>query len=386
MGTCGKSHYIPRAAGRTGRSESSILRIRRPFMSAQPMIPDDLEETRYRAVFDASPDGIVITDADGTIRDVNPMAEELFGYDRSELLGEPVEMLVPRDSRGAHRRHREAYADDPSPRPMGIGMELRGRRADGSEVPVEISLSPLVEDGERFVVATIRDVTDRLRLRRFGTGTLQAAEEERQKLARELHDDTAQRLAAVLLRIQLALRGDESSRRRTLEELREEILETAEGVRRIARGLRPPALDEVGLRAAVRGHIRDLARATAISVRFRDDARDVSLDRVLDQEEALVLYRVLQEAVSNAVRHSGGTEVVVRLDVIDGVDLVMEVTDDGRGFALEEIGLDDAGLGLIGMRERTSMVNGRFSLQSRPGEGTRVRVELPLSVEGATHG
>ncbi len=349
-------------------------------MSESTSEPRTLEEDEYRAVFAAAPDGIVLVDEAGRIRNVNPAAVEMFGYDHDEITGETVELLVPEEVRDDHRHHRERYAEEPRPRPMGIGMELRGRRKDGSTFPVEISLSPLEREGETFVIATIRDVSQRQRLRRFGGGTLQAAEEERQRIARELHDDLAQRLASALLRIRLALRPDAGdARTETLDELREEIAEAAESVRRIARGLRPPALEEIGVVAAIRGHVRSVSETTDTRIEVRDETPGGLVDDALRDEGKLAVYRVVQEALGNAVRHSGADRIEVRLGVLDG-HFLADVEDDGHGFDRTSVEAgDDGGLGLIGMEERAAIIGGELELDTGPGEGTRVRLKVPLT-------
>jgi len=356
-------------------------------MPETPPGPPEKSEQEYRAVFLAAPDGILITDRAGVIRDANPAAEEMFGFSRRELVGEEVELLVPEELRRTHREHRERYVEDPHPRPMGIGMELRGRRKDGSTFPVEISLSPFERSDAPLVVATVRDVSQRQRLRRFGTGTLRAAEEERRRLARELHDDTAQQLASALLRLRVAQATDDEERRsEILDELREEILRTAESVRRIARGLRPPALEDVGVVAAVRGHVRGLRETTEIEVALEEEEAGAALEAGLGEAEKLALYRVVQEALSNAVRHSDAERIVVRLG-IDREQIRVEVVDDGRGFDRRAVEGDEGrGLGLIGMRERAALVGGTFEVETEPGSGTRIRVEIPLVLEQAVHG
>lgn len=356
-------------------------------MPEPPPQPAEAIEGEYRAVFLAAPDGILITDRTGVILDANPAAGEMFGFSLEELLGEEVELLVPESLREAHRAHREDYVAEPHPRPMGIGLELRGRRKDGSTFPVEISLSPFERGGRGLVIATVRDVSQRLRLRRFGTGTLRAAEEERRRLARELHDDTAQQLASALLRLRVAQATAEDERRSDLlDDLREEILRTAESVRRIARGLRPPALEDVGVVAALRGHVRSLREATEIDLVLEEARVSAALDQALGDAGRLALYRVVQEALSNAVRHSGAGRVTVAL-AVDDDRIRVEVADDGRGFDRRELDWDEGGgLGLIGMRERAALVGGTFELESEPGVGTRVRVEIPLIPEEAVHG
>ena len=329
----------------------------------------------YRAVFEAAPDGIVIVDAAGTIRDVNPSAELLFGYSRGELIGAGVEQLVPEPSREIHRAERDAYMRAPQARPMGIGRELKGRRKDGTEVPVEISLSPMEASRGRLVVAIVRDMTERMRLRAFGAGALQAAEDERLRIARELHDDTAQRLAALLLRLRLAQRAAGAERERLLDEFHGEILETAEAVRRIARGLRPPSLEEIGLEAAIRALARSIRETHGLRVEI--DTGPGWMETGLWPDAELALYRIVQEALSNVVRHAGATRARVLMEGGDERTIVI-IEDDGRGFEpLDQADPREPGLGLVGMAERARSLGGRVDIESGTGEGTRVTVEVP---------
>jgi PAS domain S-box-containing protein len=337
----------------------------------------------YEAVFLASPDGILVIDAAGRIRGANPMAETLFGYSRDELVGKGVDMLVPDRVRPYHAGHREAYAAEPRARPMGIGMELSARRKDGSEFPVEISLSPFHGDDEMQVIATVRDVTQRKRLRDFGAAALHAAEAERKRIARELHDDTAQRISALLLRLRM-LERNAAGREGTLglEGFRDELAACGEGVRRIARGLRPPELEDAGIVAALRAHARSLRDGNGLEVEVEADA----VDELLDQQGRLVLYRIVQEALANVVRHSGAGSAQVRLRR-DAESVTVEVSDDGRGFAegtaSQTLG---GGLGIIGMEERAAGAGGRVRIESTQGRGTRVTVVLPIATAGLAPG
>jgi len=328
----------------------------------------------YQAVFDASPDGILVVDRQGRIRALNPMAETLFGFTRDELVGQPVEMLVPDRVRAFHGGHREAYEAEPKSRPMGIGMELSARRRDGNEFPVEISLSPWTSGEEPLVIATVRDVTQRKRLRDFGLAALRASEAERKRIARELHDDTAQRIAALLLRLRLlekeaTAKGVELG----IEGFRDELAAAGDGVRRIARGLRPPELEDAGVVAAIRAHARALRDGSGLEVEVEADA----VDDLLDSNGRLILYRVVQEALANVLRHSGAQSA--RVSVRRGEEgVVVEVHDNGRGFALGTASTTlGGGLGLLGMQERAAGVGGRVRVESEKGKGTKVTVVLP---------
>lgn len=341
-------------------------------------------DPRYKAIFDRSPDGILLVDGAGVIRQANLRATTIFGYSLDRLIGGRVEDLIPREARDTHAAHREGYHRGPAVRPMGIGLELRALRADGLEFPVEVSLAPVEGDGgEQWTVATVRDVSARRRLRDFSIGALRASEDERARIARELHDDTAQRLATVL--IQLRLLADRVSNPEVGEacgRIRDAVAETAEGVRRIARGLRPPELQDAGLSSALQSHIRELEESGTLEV----DLELGRLDRVDDPDTALIVYRIIQEALSNVARHAqvASARVQVRLagEVVQGV-----VEDAGSGFRTEHDVVQGRGLGLIGMQERALILGGRVWIDSRPGEGTRVHFQLPLhGPKGVAHG
>lgn len=213
----------------------------------------------------------------------------------------------------------------------------------------------------------------RQRLREVAARAQAAEEDERKRIARELHDDTAQSLAALMLRLRLA-RGqtDAAERDRLLEELRAELAEALERIRRFARGLRPPALDELGLVPALEAHARGLAEASGVTLRVEGEP----VDGMLSPEAELALYRIAQEALSNAIRHAEPTRVDVEIRRREG-RVVLTVRDDGRGFHVDEARLGERpGLGLFGMEERAAYLGGRVEIRSRPGRGTVVRATI----------
>lgn len=343
-----------------------------------------MNDSRYKAIFDRSPDGILLVDGDGVIRQANARALEMFGYGDRGLEGVTVESLIPREARGAHMSQRENYQRGPAMRPMGIGLELRALGADGLEFPVEVSLAPVEGDGgTRWTVATVRDVSARRRLQDFSAGALRASEDERARIARELHDDTAQRLATVLVRLRLlADKVSDPVAIRACTDIRDAIADTAEGVRRVARGLRPPELEDAGLGSALRSHVRRLEEDGDLEVELELGA----VDRIEDLDTALITYRIVQESLSNVIRHSRSPRVRVGVTVEKG-EVAGVVEDEGVGFRTEHDLVHGRGLGLIGMQERATMLGGRVWVESCPGEGTTVRFRLPLEPRRtATHG
>lgn len=220
------------------------------------------------------------------------------------------------------------------------------------------------------------------RLQRVTGRALTAQEEERKRIARELHDDTAQTLASMMIQLQLARQTtDADLRDHRLEEVRNELAKAIEGVRRFARALRPPALDEVGVVAALREHVRTLCETAGLRVHVHADP----VDRMLTPSAELVLYRVVQEALSNVVRHAQARHVAVRVERRPEA-VVASVVDDGIGFEVDrELYRHGGGLGLFGMQERVAYVGGTVAIESEPGRGTTVQIEIPASQE-ATHG
>lgn len=325
----------------------------------------------YAEVYHAAPDGIVVANQGGTICYVNPQAVALFAYPEEELVGLCVEDLIPEAHRRGHEGHRARYAESPSRRAMNAGMALYGRRKDGTVFPAEISLSPCQLQGEFHVIAIVRDVTEAVRMRAFSAGTLRAAENERKRIAQELHDDTAQRLAAIKMRLKSVSSGSLDDHQSVCDEIREEVGNIATGISQIARGLRPPELDQVGVAAAIRSWLDQRKGGGGLRGTVEADA----VDQHLDPDQRLVLYRVVQEAVSNVVRHAKASRVDVRIRNEDGV-IVTHVVDDGMGFDTGAVGRAATGLGLLGMRERASMVGALIAVASAPGQGTRVRMVM----------
>lgn len=326
-----------------------------------------------RTLFRETPTAVVLVDGEGRIRVVNERAAELFGYERDELEGDLVEVLVPGWLEEEHRSHRERYMEDPKLRPMGVGLELQAERRDGSTFPVEISLSPVEMDGGLRIMAAVRDISERRELRTWGTEEVEAAEEERLRIARELHDDLAQRLAALQVQARLLGQADGEGGEELLGQLQGEIRACSREVRQIIRGLRPPELSELGLGTALRHE----ARRQLEDVPVERDLQIENVDGPTEDRVQLVLYRVTQEAVRNAVQHADASRISVRLREGEDGQLELAVEDDGRGFDPERVAVSEDRYGLIGMRERVSAVRGHLELQSAPGRGTSVRVRVP---------
>jgi two-component system sensor histidine kinase UhpB len=249
-------------------------------------------------------------------------------------------------------------------------MEKVDLSRPGPLLPRSIDGIGETEEVERIELAFLR-MMHRLEAerRRAGSAALQAQEEERARVARDLHDEVNQSLTGLLLRL-------EAVRESAPPELEAELAETKalahQAMRELlslARQLRPTALDDLGLAAAVAGQVEQLGRGE-LEATFSVDG-DLS---DLSNDAQLVVYRVAQEALSNATRHSGATTIAVKLRRRDAGGVELEVTDDGRGFAFDE---SEGGLGIAGMRERALLIGGELTIESRPGHGTTVRLLVP---------
>ncbi|MCY3598535.1 MAG: PAS domain-containing sensor histidine kinase [Gemmatimonadetes bacterium] len=338
-----------------------------------------LDDRDYTAVFDASPDAILVVDSAGMIRGLNRQAVAMFGWSRKDLQGMEIERLVPAASRGRHRRHRRRYGEAPHPRPMGEGLELEALRKDGTAIPVEISLSPSQLRPDRdHVICVVRDASAWRRMRGPLGMMVAAAEEERKHLSRELHDEFLQNLVALKIRVKLlADERDDGERERARVRIAEDIGDTILGVKQMIRGLRSPKLERQGLVTALATLFSDTREVYGVTIHA-----SVNLDWVadeLDPATILALYRIVQEAVTNAATHARVREAAVTLRSVDRM-IIAEIRDEGCGFELPGPGaaLDDDHLGLTGMRERAESVGGSLTVQASPGEGTTVRAAVPM--------
>jgi PAS domain S-box-containing protein len=468
----------------------------------------DSDAERFRAVVEGAPNAMIMVDQRGIIALVNSQTETLFGYKRTEMLGQSVEVLVPARFRGQHAGLRGGYLKNPEVRAMGAGRELFGLRKDGSEVPVEIGLNPINIADSRFVLASIIDITQRklaetayqtserryaelveealegimvrkrtgeiifandmlcsmlgysraellcmsikdlvieedaetidqvqrlnrggtLRLekrmhhkndgdvyvqvsaRRLSDGNfqstiqdvseskkaetralvyveelrfmsrrlLEAHENERRAIARELHDEVGQALTATNIKLQELVHqagtGPLAPRAAEASAIVSQLLQQ---VRQLSLNLHPSVLDDLGLAAAFRWCVRTRAESDSLKI-------------VLDMPENLprfptltenTLFRVFQEALSNVLRHAQAAQLTVILRYEDGI-LTLRVQDDGRGFDPDSArmhAMSGTSLGVIGMQERVRLAGGKIVIESKPGAGTQIQVVLPAS-------
>ena len=495
-------------------------------------MPERRSQTLERELLEFAPDAVVGVDEQGEIKLVNSLTEAVFGYGRGELIGQSVEMLVPRGLHDDHIVHRDRYFESPRTRPMGAGHDLYARRKDGTEFPCEISLSTVATDSGMMALAAIRDITARRRdrddLRRAvrrlqaatevaiavggetdlervleaivergralvearaliillregdelvvaataavaggldpevadlkfnveggseeillgkftgpdlgakesgraliapllfrgqslglvvaldhvgdpghfdeehqrmlesfaasaATGvatarsmaeerlqnTIDAAEQERGRWARELHDETLQSLAVLRMRLASALREESpDDLHETGQDAVQQIDDEIVKLRRLITELRPASLDTIGLEAALYALAQQHQQAGEIRIGSNFDLPREAGERPAALLETAV-YRLVQEALNNVSKHSMAQRAELQVRELPG-HIEIEVSDDGVGF---EPNLVREGFGLVGMRERVTLLGGTLTIDSTPGLGTRVRAEIPI--------
>jgi len=352
---------------------------------------DALDEatTRLGAIVETAMDPIITVDDSQRIVLFNHAAEQAFGCARSSAIGAPLETFIPQRFRAGHRQSVEDFSrTGTTTRRMGEHSVLWALRADGSEFPIEASISQTVAGTRRYFTVILRDITRRknfedalhrqqAELRELSARVLEAREEEKTLIARELHDELGQLLTALKMDVawlRERLPADAPETAQKVEQMNAVLDQTVGSVRRISADLRPLMLDDLGLVDAANWLVEDFAQRAGVECDL-DIAPEADFE-TLERTPATALYRALQESLTNIGRHAGARQAWIRLRV-EGDTACLEVEDDGRGIEVEDIAKPRS-LGLKGMRERALYLGGALEVERAARGGTRLRLRVPL--------
>ncbi|MCB1326234.1 MAG: PAS domain S-box protein [Spirochaetales bacterium] len=354
----------------------ALRRTVKSSQSARERLSD--RDARISAILDTAVDCIIIIDDQGRIEEYNNAAERLFGYTRRETLGRNVSMLMAEPHRSAHDSYIRNFLNSRQPRIIGSGREVPARRKDGEEFPVYLAVSEVLVGSRRYFAGILHDLTDlkakEADLLLLSARLMSVQEEERSRIAREIHDVIGQSLIALKffvaeIEYEFSEVAGLGTRCRTVTEQINAIVRQA---RDLSHNLSPIALTEIGLAHAVRELIERMPRHGDLKIELDLD----HIDRWPTLESDIHVYRIIQEAVLNAIKHSGASHILVVARKA-GDRLHITVSDNGVGFtdAPEAIG---PGLGLRIMKERAAALNGILRIARSGNQGAEVVLDVPF--------
>jgi PAS domain S-box-containing protein len=328
-------------------------------------------EARNRAILGSALDAVITMNHQGRVLEFNRAAEQIFGYAAGDAVGRDMaDLIVPPSLRERHRRGLARYLETETPTLLDRRLEITGMRADGSEFPVELTITRIDVPGPATFTGYVRDITERrlaeAELKRSSARIVEAADEERRRIERNLHDGAQQHLVSLALRLRSAGEslddGKPDAARRLLGQADLELAVAIDELRELAQGIHPAVLSERGLRPALDA----LAARSPVTVRIAA----LPAERLPAPIE-VACYYLVAECLTNAVKHAQATTVTVRVDA-DQDEVAVEVADDGIGGVTIE-----GSTGLRGLADRVAALGGRLTIESPPGAGTRVRAAIP---------
>jgi PAS domain S-box-containing protein len=327
---------------------------------------------RLKGIVDTAVDGIITINEQGIVETLNPSAERIFGYAADEVVGKNISMLMPEPYRSEHDGYLERYRRTGERRIIGVGREVRGRRKNGIEFPMDLAVSATNLGDRRIFTGLVRDITERKKLEQE---ILEISDQEKRRLGSDLHDDLCQRLASIrflcdALQTTFGTASPEENNKR-LTQIGTDLSDSIDRTRMLARGLAPVALEKNGLASA----LEELTRSTkAVSgVRCTFNAKQTFA--IQDTVAATHLFRIAQEAITNALKHARPKTILVALE-IERNKHVLTIKDDGDGFSPSEAREGSEGMGLRTIAYRAGMIGGDMEVDSDAGRGTTIAVSF----------
>jgi PAS domain S-box-containing protein len=332
-------------------------------------------------------DSIITVDETQKVVLFNAAAERVFGCSREEAVGAPLAWFIPERFRTEHERHVRRFGETgATSRRMGAQRIVTGLRRSGEEFPIDASISQISENGSRFYTVILRDVTERVRaedalrrsreeLRELAAASNSVREQEKSRIARELHDELGQALTALKMDVEWMrerIAPDQRALEDKLHAMHGLLDSTVAATRRISSDLRPLMLDDLGLLPAVEWLIQNFRQRTGIACEFALGAPDLELE----DPYATAMFRILQESLTNVSRHAQASLVEVTLDAHDG-EVMLTVRDNGVGFRTDAPHKPNS-YGLMGVAERAYLLGGNVTVDSERNRGTTIEVRIPL--------
>jgi PAS domain S-box-containing protein len=363
------------------RAEAETSRMRGALEDSQ---------ARLAAIVDSAMDAIITVDEQQRVVLFNRAAEQVFRCRREQALGSSLDRFLPSRFRAAHRGHIEQFGrTGGTSRRMGDVTTLCAIRCDdGGEFPIEASISQATESNRHYYTVILRDITvrkqyeDELKarqseLRKLSAQVLEAREEEKTRIARELHDELGQMLTALKMDlgwVRQRIGTSDAELGTKTERMWQTLDQTVTSVRRIAADLRPLMLDDLGLPDAAAWLVEDFSKRSGVECEFKLlNTMEIS---EFERSISNTVYRALQESLTNIGRHADAKRAWILLQIDPG-EVRLEVEDNGCGITAEDIAKSRS-LGLKGMRERVFHIGGSLEVTGAPRGGTRVSLHVPL--------
>ena len=347
-------------------------------------------ELKYRTLVEATDTGFVILDKRGRVMDANPRYVHLSGHHRlKEIIGRGVEEWTEEKERGKNRAAvRECFR-----RGFIRGLEITYQDSRGQRTPVEINAAVVKGTEGPRIFSLVRNITQRQatelalkasqrQLRDLSEHLQTILEKERKEISRRIHDNLGQQLTALkmdMFWLNQRLSPDQPALSEKIKSITRLIDVSIQTVQKISRELRPPLLEHLGLTAALEWQLKDLQNRTGLMGSLIISPRQLTLD----QEDSTLIFRLIQELLTNIIRHAEAKAVKISLKKM-GNQVELTVWDDGLGITPDRIN-DPRSLGLIGLRERVFARGGTIQIRGVPHKGTRIAVEIPLNSRGGSH-
>ncbi len=323
----------------------------------------DQQAETFRTLAETAREGIILADTKGEIQYVNAAAQKLFGYSSRELIGTNVDRLMPAEHSIAHSGYMKNYLETGKARIIGTGRHLTALHKDGTRFPIYLSIGDINLSHTRLFAGVIMDVSEQQQLQRE---ILEIPVSEQRRIGQELHDGLGQQLTGLGMLATSLLNKASKPEHEMATQLASGLQEAIAQVRALSRGLMPVEIDAAGFAHSLENLIADMRRQCQLEINLKIN-QEVAL---ADNITAMNLFRIAQEALNNAIKHSGASKVTVSLGIEEGRGC-LSIHDDGEGFDTRARHIDSLGLRI--MQHRCDLIDAELRVTSQPGEGSEIK-------------